>query len=99
MSVQVSCDRCKGRIGDVAWLLAATPAEAPDMGRALTGVHHLHWDCVPAWGRENPLSGAARLRAEFDRLQAQYGRRGGVAITQDHLNGFEAACEILEAGT
>ena len=97
MSIQTSCDRCKKHIDEVAWLLAAVHADAPDLGRALTGVHHLHWECVPSWGRE-VASPVTALRAEFERLKGQYGRPGFEFITQEHLNGFEAACEILEAG-
>jgi hypothetical protein len=97
VSVQTSCDRCKKRIDEVAYLLAAAPAEAPDIGRALSGVHHLHWECVPLWGREAARPAITVLRGEFERLKAQYGRPGSM-ITQEHLNGFEAACEILEAG-
>jgi hypothetical protein len=98
VSVQTSCDRCKRRIGDVVYLLAAAPADnLADFSRTLTGIHHLHWDCVPLWGREAARPAITVLRGEFERLKAQYGRPGSM-ITQEHLNGFEAACEILEAG-
>lgn len=75
MSVKVWCDRCKRRIGDVVWLLAAAPANVPDSHRALTGVHHLHWDCIPEWGREPETAEqmAERFHETYERLAPDYG--------------------------
>ena len=55
MSVVTSCDRCKKVITEVAYMVVAVDATAPDLQHPITGGHtHLHWECVPLYGRNEP---------------------------------------------
>jgi len=54
MSVVISCDRCKKVIDEVAYVLLAVDAQRPDIHRPVTGPTHLHWECVPLHGRNEP---------------------------------------------
>jgi len=54
MSVVTSCDRCKKVIAEVAYVLLALDAERIDINRPISGPTHLHWECVPLYGRSEP---------------------------------------------
>jgi hypothetical protein len=56
MSVAVTCDHCRKPIEEVAYVLAAVDAERIDLFRAITR-NHLHWDCVPLFGRSKATKG------------------------------------------
>jgi hypothetical protein len=49
MSITLHCDHCKKPITEVAYVLRTVAAVDPD--RKITGDSHLHWDCVPHFGR------------------------------------------------
>ena len=53
------CDRCKNVIDEVAYVLIAVDARHPDVNRPVTGPIHLHWECVPLWGRNEEPAGEA----------------------------------------
>lgn len=54
MSVSVTCDRCKQPIGDddVAYVLLAIDPQRIDRMEPVSRAH-LHWKCVPTYGRSN----------------------------------------------
>lgn len=48
---QVICDHCKKPVTDVAYVLRALDAERVDCSPTISGPNHLHWDCIPLFGR------------------------------------------------
>lgn len=53
MSVTVNCDHCKDPITDVAYNLRALDATRVDTSPIIGTNAHLHWDCVPIFGRSD----------------------------------------------
>jgi len=63
MSLTVHCDHCKHQIFEVAYVLCAVDAQCLESGRPIVGPNHLHWDCVPMYGRSARSEAVAEKRA------------------------------------
>jgi len=58
MALKVVCDHCKEPIFEVGYTLRGFDAQRIETGPVI-GNAHLHWDCVPLYGRstERAVSG------------------------------------------
>lgn len=50
---KVFCDHCKDQISDVAYVLMAMDSDQVDSPVPINGRTHLHWKCVPLYGRSS----------------------------------------------
>lgn len=49
--ITVTCDHCKKPITEVAYALSAIGADLADLQHRALSRTHLHWDCLPHFGR------------------------------------------------
>lgn len=49
--IVVHCDHCKMVIDEVAYVLTTSDAQRVDILDQRISRAHLHWDCVPLYGR------------------------------------------------